>query len=581
MDTAFVRNQAILGGAVPAAMLWWDSARGQLGANAVNNALHITGILSLLFLFLSLAITPLRVMTGWNWLIASRRWLGLYGFLYAIIHLMIYVAWDRMGSITSTVEEIVSRRFLTVGFIAVVLMLPLAVTSTNWMIRRLGASRWKLLHRLAYVVVILGVAHYIMLVKSDLRQPIAFALVLTPLLGFRAVKHYLDLRSAARHTGRSPKPQPPHATSPESKFFRGELLVANIHRETPDVKTFRLVNPNGGDIPFRHRPGQYLTLHLHFAGVPVRRSYTIASAPSQRGYVELTIKRHPQGLVSQFMHDQVEVGQRLQLNAPGGKFWFDGSTSQRVLLIAGGVGITPTMSMLRYLTDTGWVGEIVFLNAARTEQDLIFSSELNHLVSRHTKLVLVHFLSQAQPDACLAMTQSESSTMNRSTAFRPGYISAAAMEELVPNLTQIPIYLCGPEPMMAAMRKTLNGLGVDDSHIFTEEFVSPPGQSTEQLREASEVEPLAETVGSEVTFTKSRVTIQMDPDQTLLEAAEANQVPMEFECRSGICGQCKVRCRSGRVVMDSADALSRTEKRDGWILACQARSASSTLEIEA
>ncbi len=581
MDASYFRMQVILGGAVPAAMLLWDSLRGQLGANAVNNALHITGILSLVFLFLSLAVTPLRVLTGWNWLIASRRSLGLYGFMYAMVHLIIYVGWDRMGSLTSTVEEIVSRRFLTIGFIAVVLMIPLAVTSTNAMIRRLGAARWKLLHRLAYVVVILGVAHYYMLVKSDVRQPLAFALVLTPLLGFRAAKHYVDLRSAANRTARPSTVQPAVSKSMESKFFRGELVVANIHQETADVKTFRLVNPHGGDIPFRHRPGQYMTLHLQSDGVRLRRSYTIASAPTQRGYVELTIKRHPQGTASRYMHDRVQVGQRIQIAAPGGKFWFDGQTSRRVLLIAGGVGITPTMSMLRYLTDTGWTGEIVFLNAARTPQDLIFASELAHLVSRHSRLTIVNFLSQAKSHE-LAAELSTGLQANRALPIRHGYISSAAIAELIPDLTEVPVYLCGPEAMMEAIRSTLNKLGVSNSQIYTEEFVSPNAETDSAQPETIGEEQETKTAEvSQVHFTKSAVTIQVEAGQTVLEAAESNGVRMESECRSGICGQCKVRCLSGRVMMETSDALSRSEKSDGWILACQARAVTPSLEIDA
>ena len=583
MDTSYFRQQVMLGGAVPAAMLMWDSLRGQLGANTVNNALHITGILSLVCLFLSLAVTPLRVLTGWSWLIVSRRSLGLYGFMYAILHLVIYVVWDRMGSLSSTVEEIASRRFLTIGFIALLLMVPLAVTSTNEMIRRMGAARWKLLHRLAYVVAVLGVIHYYMLVKSDVRQPMAFALVLTPLLGFRAVKHYVDLRGLANRPGRPATAQPAESKLAENKFFRGELLVANIHAETPDVKTFRLVNPHGGEIPFRHRPGQYLTLHLEIDGVRLRRSYTIASAPSQRGYVELTIKRHPQGTVSNYMHERVQVGQRIQLAAPGGRFCFDGSTRRRVLLIAGGVGITPVMSMLRYLTDTGWTGEIVFLNAARTGQDLIFANELNYLVSRHSNLKLVNFLSQAKSVIRDHEQQGNLDNDSRTSQIREGYITALAIKELIADLNQTAVYLCGPEPMMAAMRTTLTGLGLDNSQIYTEEFLSPKMNSDDvPLDDAKEGGfETSVAVSSQVVFTRSATTIQVDPQQTLLEATELNNVRIESECRSGICGQCKVRCLAGRVVMETADALSLSEKRNGWILACQSRAASPELEIEA
>ena len=148
-------------------MLGWDAYHGQLGANAVNHALHVTGTLSLVFLFLALVITPLRWATGWGGWVAFRRALGLYAFFYSIIHLGIYIGLDRALSVSSTFHEIWTRRFLQVGVAAVLLMVPLAVTSTNGMVRRLGPKRWKLLHRAVYLVAALGVLHYYMLVKSD------------------------------------------------------------------------------------------------------------------------------------------------------------------------------------------------------------------------------------------------------------------------------------------------------------------------------------------------------------------------------------------------------------------------------
>jgi sulfoxide reductase heme-binding subunit YedZ len=360
-NIAYYRNLVILAGIGPLLMLGWDAWNDQLGANGVNNALHITGILSLVFLFFSLVITPLKVLTGWSSIIAYRRALGLYGFAYAALHFVIYVALDRMGSVSSTIEEIVSRRFLLVGFIALAMMLPLAVTSTNAMIRKLGPVRWKLLHRLAYAATILGVVHYYMLVKSDVRQPLAFAAVLTPILGFRSVKHYFDLRREAS------KPKSRETATPKKSrtFWNGELVVANIHRETPDVKTFRFVHPDG-EIPFIHRPGQYMSLTLNIDGQIVKRSYTIASSPAQRGHVELTIKRNPEGVVSRYMHDQLKVGDKIRIGAPAGKFFFDDHQSKAVVLIAGGVGITPLMSMLRNLTDHSWHGTIYFINAMRS-----------------------------------------------------------------------------------------------------------------------------------------------------------------------------------------------------------------------
>ena len=189
---SFYRVLVILNGAIPLVMLAWDAWQNQLGVNSVNQALHITGILSLVFLFLSLLMTPLRWITGWGGWVAFRRALGLYGFFYALVHLLIYVGFDRALSLSSTWHEISTRRFLQVGTLALLLMVPLAVTSTNAMIRRMGAKRWKVLHRATYLVSILGVLHYFLLVKSDVRQPLAFAAVLSLLLLPRLGRFALD-----------------------------------------------------------------------------------------------------------------------------------------------------------------------------------------------------------------------------------------------------------------------------------------------------------------------------------------------------------------------------------------------------
>ncbi len=166
-------------------MLAWDAWRGQLGANPINTAIHITGVTALVFLLLSLAITPLRWLSGWGGWISFRRSLGLYGFFYAIVHVIIYFTWDRELSIASLISELSKRRFLSVGGISLALMVPLAITSTNAMQRKLGQTQWKRLHRLAYPIAILAVVHFVMSVKSDLREPLAFGAVLVLLLAVR------------------------------------------------------------------------------------------------------------------------------------------------------------------------------------------------------------------------------------------------------------------------------------------------------------------------------------------------------------------------------------------------------------
>jgi len=162
-----------------------DAARHQLGADPVNSATHTTGTLSLIFLMLTLAITPLRKITGWNFFSHFRRMLGLFAYFYLLVHLSLYIGFYQGFDFTRIFWDVVYRRFILFGMAAFVMLTPLAITSTNGMIKRLGAKRWKKLHELIYFAAIAGVIHYWMLVKADLSRPKAFAGVLTLLLGFR------------------------------------------------------------------------------------------------------------------------------------------------------------------------------------------------------------------------------------------------------------------------------------------------------------------------------------------------------------------------------------------------------------
>ena len=142
-------------------------------------------MLTLLFLVITIAVTPVRKVTGLNWLVKFRRMLGLYAFFYGLLHLITYVWFDRFFNIRSMVGDIVQRPFIAVGMTAFFLMLPLAITSTNKMVKRVGAKRWATLHRLVYLAGVGGVLHFWMLVKSDTRLPLTFAFILLLLLAYR------------------------------------------------------------------------------------------------------------------------------------------------------------------------------------------------------------------------------------------------------------------------------------------------------------------------------------------------------------------------------------------------------------
>ncbi len=567
-DASFARWFAALCGLAPLAILGWDAFHGRLGVNGVNYAVRTTGLLGLVFLTLTLAITPLRKLTGWPTLIAARRNLGLLGFGYIALHFTIYVWWDRDRSLSSTVHEIIARQYLWFGFGALVLMLPLAITSTDRMVARLGARRWKALHRLAYVIVVAGVVHYYLLVKADTRQPRAFAIVLGALLTYRLVGHYLDLRKAAAKASH----RPAVASKPRT-FWSGELRVARVFDETGDVRTFRLVLPDGSPPPFEHQPGQYLTLALTIDGQRVNRSYTIASSPTRGGHVEITVKRLADGppagppvRASGHVHATLTEGARVKVSAPAGKFTFTGAGVDRVLLLAGGVGVTPLMAMARYLTDRGWPGQLHFVFSVRTPADVIFADELAYLARRHPNLHL-----------CIVATRAGDDWQGER-----GHVSAELLRRLVPDLATTPVYMCGPEPMMAAMRGLLGGLGVPAGAIYTEAFVSPAGPSESavtadepaRLGEAPPPGPANADRVVAIRFQRSARDGELSADRTVLEAAEDCGVELPFECRSGVCGQCKTRLVSGRVTMDSTDALSPAERSRGLILACQARAVS-------
>lgn len=158
-----------------------------LGINPIETVRRSTGTWTLVFLLATLSVTPLRRLTGWHWLARLRRMLGLYAFFYALLHLGSYVWLEQFFDGAAIVRDIIKRPFITIGFVAFAMMVPLAATSTDAMVRRLGGKNWIALHRLVYVLAICGVVHYWWLVKRDITQPAIYALVLTVLLGYRVV----------------------------------------------------------------------------------------------------------------------------------------------------------------------------------------------------------------------------------------------------------------------------------------------------------------------------------------------------------------------------------------------------------
>jgi sulfoxide reductase heme-binding subunit YedZ len=198
-DASFQKLVILVNGLVPVALLGSDAWRHQLGANPYEFATRATGILTLLFLLLSLAVTPVRKAFGQPWLAKLRRMLGLFAFFYGFLHLLTYVWFTKQFQLRAITADVARRPFITVGMASFLILVPLAATSTNAMIKRLGGRRWSRLHRLAYLAAVGGAVHFTMLVKADTRLPLAFAGVVGVLLGYRVLNRFFP-----RFTERTP-----------------------------------------------------------------------------------------------------------------------------------------------------------------------------------------------------------------------------------------------------------------------------------------------------------------------------------------------------------------------------------------
>jgi len=185
MKLRLTKIALFLAALIPLGRLLWKAFHVGLGANPIEVITHSTGDWTLIFVLTTLSITPLRRITRQYWLIGVRRMIGLFAFFYGTLHFLTYIWLDKFFDVHEMLKDIAKRRFITVGFSAFVLMIPLALTSTAWSIRRLGGKNWQRLHRLIYFTGILAVVHYTWLVKADLRKPIRYGIVLSILLAYR------------------------------------------------------------------------------------------------------------------------------------------------------------------------------------------------------------------------------------------------------------------------------------------------------------------------------------------------------------------------------------------------------------
>ncbi len=349
--------------------------------------------------------------------------------------------------------------------------------------------------------------------------------------------------------------------APLTAKWVGQLRVERITDETPGVRTFRFRAPDGGPLPFIYTPGQFLNVEFGIGGARMYRSYSISSSPHQRDYVELTVKREPRGAVSRHIVDLLKVGDEIAAGGPVGKFTFTGTEADSVVLLSAGVGITPMMSTARYLTEQSWPGDIYFIYSCHTEADFIFQKAIAELEPRNPKLHVVITISQPGPD----------------WKGPRGRITKELLTEAVPDLASRRVHVCGPVTMMDAAKALLLELGVTAENLKSEQFgavkPAPAAPGTTAKPKAAATGPLV-TFSTNNKSAKIREDLQTGdspPKQSILELSEELGIGIDFSCRVGTCGVCKVKMTSGEVDQEVQDALDDDDKKNGIILACQAK----------
>lgn len=360
---------------------------------------------------------------------------------------------------------------------------------------------------------------------------------------------------AARTTTPAPRPTVAPAATPKAPGAQGgftSTTVLAVLEEARDIKTFRMARPDG----FSFEPGQFVTVRVQVDGKPHVRCYSISSSPDTRGYLEISVRR--QGLVSTMLHASVRTGSRLSLNAPAGRFVYPGGDDRPLALLAGGIGITPLLSMLRHALASDPTRPVALFYSARDRQNLAFLSDLRVIAERHPQVRIVITLSH-DPDA--------------PAPWRTGRIDGALIRQFVAHPPHTIFCVCGPDAMMEAMEALLRSEGVPTDQIRSEHFST--AMAAASINEATAPQAPEVAAGGaqsasgryRLTFASSGREVSATPAQTLLEAAECEGISIASSCRAGVCQACRTRLVKGDADCRSS-ILDQDDRAAGFILPC-------------
>lgn len=328
------------------------------------------------------------------------------------------------------------------------------------------------------------------------------------------------------------------------KHFAPVTVLAVVD-ETPTIKTIRLARPEG----FEFEPGQFLTVRVRVDGHEHARCYSLSSSPEARGYLEVSVRR--QGLVSHALHAAARPGSTLSIKGPLGAFKYPAEDDRPIVLLAGGIGITPLISMLRHAVASSPTRPVTLVYSARSVEDLAFRDELASISRRHHQ-VRVHLAVSGQGGG---------------PELYSGHIDETLLRATVPDISHSVCFICGPAPMIESMKLVLGSLGVPAAQIRHELFNAAVAASAEAPQRAAASLTATRATAHQLTCRKAGRRVGIAAGQTLLEAAEGAQIPVESLCRAGVCGTCRVHVDSGDVICAS-DTLDDHDREQGYVLAC-------------
>ncbi|WP_427023507.1 2Fe-2S iron-sulfur cluster-binding protein [Aureimonas ureilytica] len=356
-------------------------------------------------------------------------------------------------------------------------------------------------------------------------------------------------------TPNAPMPTGFHHWDPEEDDV---LVCRAVREETADVKTFVFAPRTRRQFVFD--PGQFLTFEFEIDGETIYRCYTISASPTRPDTCAITVKRVPNGPVSNWLHDHFKPGMSLKATGPMGEFsWArHGSATGKYLLISGGSGVTPMMSMTRSAYDLAEIRNVVFLHAARTPADIVFEDELAVMSRRNRSIRVAHICEADAPG-------------HGWTGFR-GRLTLGMLEAAAPDFREREVFVCGPVPFMSAVRAILKEAGLDMSRYHEESFNFEDlsaGAQAEVQTATDEMAPAARTF--RIEFARTKRVVECPEDMPILEAARRAGLRLPSSCTKGLCGTCKSKKVSGDVEMNHQGGIRQREIDAGQILICCAR----------